>query len=164
MLRWVHEAVFTSKFEKECAPMPRVWSQQTTGAKKESDKVNEMAQYKNFGEFLQKKREAKQITLRKMADMLDITAPYLSDIEKDRRNPPDMDKLEQISSILLLNDEDKTLMFDLAGKKRNSVAPDLPEYIMGREYVAAALRTARDLDADEADWLKFVEELRNRKG
>ena len=62
-----------------------------------------MAQYKNFGEFLQKKREAKQITLRKMAEMLDITAPYLSDIEKDRRNPPDMDKLEQISTILLLS-------------------------------------------------------------
>ena len=113
---------------------------------------------------MQKKREAKQITLRKMAEMLDITAPYLSDIEKDRRNPPDMDKLEQISTILLLSDEDRTLMFDLAGKKRNSVAPDLQEYIMGREYVATALRTARDLDADEADWLKFVEELRNRKG
>ena len=123
-----------------------------------------MATYKNFGEFLQKKREERQITLRKMADMLDITAPYLSDIEKDRRNPPDMDKLEQISAILLLSEEDRSLMFDLAGKKRNSVAPDLPEYIMGREYVAAALRTARDLDADEADWLKFVEELRNRKG
>lgn len=27
-------------------------------------------QYQNFGEFLQKKREAKQITLRKMAEML----------------------------------------------------------------------------------------------
>ena len=123
-----------------------------------------MAQYKNFGEFLQKKREEKKITLRKMAEMLDITAPYLSDIEKDRRNPPDMDKLEQISTILLLSEDDRTLMFDLAGKKRNSVAPDLPEYIMGHEYVAAALRTARDLDADEADWLKFVEELRNWKG
>lgn len=123
-----------------------------------------MAQYKNFGEFLQKKREERQITLRKMAEKLGFTAPYLSDIEKDRRNPPDMDKLEQISAILLLSEEDRTLMFDLAGKKRNSVAPDLPEYIMGREYVAAALRTARDLDADEADWLKFVEELRNRKG
>ena len=123
-----------------------------------------MAQYKNFGEFLQKKREERQITLRKMAAKLGFTAPYLSDIEKDRRNPPDMDKLEHISAILLLSEEDRTLMFDLAGKKRNSVAPDLPEYIMGREYVAAALRTARDLDADEADWLKFVEELRNRKG
>ena len=58
-------------------------------------------QYQNFGEFLQKKREAKQITLRKMAEMLKMSAPYLSDIEKGRRNPPEMDKLDQIAQILL---------------------------------------------------------------
>ena len=121
-------------------------------------------QYQNFGEFLQRKRTEKQITLRKMAEMIGITAPYLTDIEKDRRNPPVMEKLELISQILMLYDEDKTTMYDLAGKKRNSVAPDLPDYIMEHDYVSAALRTARDLDASEADWLKFVEELRQRKG
>ena len=121
-------------------------------------------QYQNFGEFLQRKRTEKQITLRKMAEMIGITAPYLTDIEKDRRNHPEMEKLELISQILMLNDEDKTTMYDLAGKKRNSVAPDLPDYIMEHDYVSAALRTARDLDASEADWLKFVEELRQRKG
>ena len=121
-------------------------------------------QYQNFGEFLQRKRTEKQITLRKMAEMIGITAPYLTDIEKGRRNPPEKEKLELISQILMLNDEDKTTMYDLAGKKRNSVAPDLPEYIMEHDYVSAALRTARDLDASEADWLKFVEELRQRKG
>lgn len=121
-------------------------------------------QYQNFGEFLQRKRTEKQITLRKMAEMIGITAPYLTDIEKDRRNPPEMEKLELISQILMLNDEDKTTMYDLAGKKRNSVAPDLPDYIMEHDYVSAALRTARDLDASEADWLKFVEELRPAKG
>ena len=121
-------------------------------------------QYQNFGEFLQRKRTEKQITLRNMAEMIGITVPYLTDIEKDRRNPPEMEKLELISQILMLNDEDKTTMYDLAGKKRNSVAPDLPDYIMEHDYVSAALRTARDLDASEADWLKFVEELRQRKG
>ena len=121
-------------------------------------------QYQNFGEFLQKKREAKQITLRKMAEMLKMSAPYLSDIEKGRRNPPEMDKLDQIAQILLLSDEERTVMLDLAGKMRNTVAPDLPEYIMERDYVSAALRTARDLDAREADWLRFVEELKQRKG
>lgn len=121
-------------------------------------------QYQNFGEFLQKKREEKQITLRKMAEMLKMSAPYLSDIEKGRRNPPEMDKLDLIAQILLLSDEERTVMLDLAGKMRNTVAPDLPEYIMERDYVSAALRTARDLDASEADWLRFVEELRQRKG
>lgn len=122
------------------------------------------AQYKNFGDFLQKKREEKQITLRKMAEMLGISAPFLSDIEKDHRNPPEMAKLEAISRILALSDEDKSLMLNLAGEARNSVAPDLPGYIMGRDYVAAALRTARDLDAGEAEWMEFVEELKRRKG
>jgi len=120
--------------------------------------------YLNFGDFLQKKRTERQITLRKMAELLGISAPYLTDIEKDRRNPPEMESLEQISKVLNLSEDERAVMFDLAGKKRNAVAPDLPEYIIERDYVAAALRTARDLDASEADWLRFVEELKNRKG
>lgn len=122
------------------------------------------AQYESFGEFLQKKRLENEITLRKMAELIGITAPYLTDIEKDRRNPPEIQKLDKIAEILSLTEEEKAVMFDLAGKQRNSVAPDLPDYIMKRDYVAAPLRTARDLDADEDDWLKFVEELKQRKG
>ena len=118
----------------------------------------------NFGEFLQKKREEKRITLRKMAELLGFSAPFLSDVEKDRRNPPELPKLVQIAEILGLSYEEKETMFNLAGKKRDSVAPDLPEYIMNRDYVAAALRTARDLDAGEEEWLQFVNELKQRKG
>ena len=43
--------------------------------------------YANFGEFISKKRVEKKITLRKMADMLGVSAPFLTDVEKDRRNP-----------------------------------------------------------------------------
>lgn len=103
--------------------------------------------YSNFGEFLQKKREEKKVTLRKMADMLGFSAPFLSDVEKDRRNPPEKDKLDMIVNILGLSEEEKDLMFNLAGRRRNTVAPDWPEYIMERDYVSSALRTARDLNA-----------------
>lgn len=120
--------------------------------------------YRNFGDFIHQKREVAQITLRGMAEMLDLSPAYWSDIEKDRRNPPEMDKLDQIAKILDLSEEDKSIMLDLAGKKRNSVAPDLPDYIMERDYVAAALRTARDLDAGEAEWMQFVSDLKRRKG
>ena len=111
-----------------------------------------------------KKRVEKKITLRKMADMLGVSAPFLTDVEKDRRNPFDMEKLTQLAQILNLSKEENAQMLDLAGKKRNAVAPDLPEYIMERDYVSAALRTARDLDAGEEEWNQFVEELRKRKG
>lgn len=117
-----------------------------------------------FGEFLQRKREESKITLRELAKRLSFSAPFLSDVEKGRRNPPDLAKLEQIADILSLSTADKQTMFDLAGKKRESVAPDLPEYIMSRGYVAAALRTARDLDAGEEEWQRFIDELQERKG
>ena len=122
-----------------------------------------MSDYINFGDFIARKREDRDITLREMARRLEVSAPFLSDVEKDRRNPFDSDRLEKTAAILGLNKADKELMYDLAGKRRNSVAPDLPDYIMERDYVSAALRTARDCDAGEKEWLKFVEELKNRK-
>ena len=121
-------------------------------------------EYLNFGEFIAKKREDKQITLREMARRLEVSAPFLSDVEKDRRNPFDSDRLEKVAGILEMDKQEVELMYDLAGKRRNSVAPDLPDYIMERDYVSAALRTARDLDASEKEWLQFVEELKKRKG
>ena len=128
------------------------------------EKVTRMnEEYLNFGDFIAKKREAKKITLREMAKRLDHSPPYLSDVEKDRRNPFDLAKLDLLASILMLSEDDKTIMLNLAGKKRGEVAPDIPEYIMERDYVSAALRTARDLDAGEEEWLEFVKELKKRK-
>lgn len=120
--------------------------------------------YANFGDFISRKRIEKKITIRKMADMLGVSAPFLTDVEKDRRNPFDIEKLNQLAYILELTKEEKNEMLNLAGKKRKAVAPDLPEYIMQRDYVSAALRTARDLDAGEEEWKHFVEELKKRKG
>lgn len=120
--------------------------------------------YNSFGEFIKDKRVEKGITMRRMAELLGCSAPYLSDVEKDRRNPFDMEKLRRLSRILSLSRNEYELMLDLAGRSRNSVAPDLPDYIMNRDYVSAALRTARDLDAGEEEWKRFVEELKQRKG
>lgn len=118
----------------------------------------------SFGEFIASKREEKKITLREMARLLKITPPYLSDIEKDRRNSPDKEKLDEMAVILSLSDEECNYMYDLAGKKRNSISPDLPDYIMERDYVRVALRKAIDLNVGEEEWKKFIEELEDRKG
>ena len=123
-----------------------------------------MNTYASFGDFIAQKREEKDITLREMAAMMGVSAPFVSDVEKDRRNPYDLERLDKLAGILALSSAEKDLMLDLAGRKRNTVAPDLPEYIMERDYVGAALRTARDLGAGEKEWLSFVEELKKRKG
>lgn len=116
-----------------------------------------------FGEFLSQKRDEKDITLREMARKLGVSAPFLSDVEKNRRAPLTAERLEQVAVILALTEQEKAQMYDLAGKQRGSVPPDLPEYIIDHDYVSAALRTARDLDAGEKEWAKFVDDLKKRK-
>lgn len=118
---------------------------------------------RKFGEFIAAKRIQRNISLRKMAELMGLSAPFWSDIEKGRKNPPKLEKLELLAKHLMLTDEDKSIMLDLAGKERDAVAPDIPAYIMENDYVAAALRTVRDLGANEEDWDKFVEDLKKRK-
>lgn len=115
-----------------------------------------------FGKYISDKRKELQITLRGMARILDIAPAYLSDIEKGRRYPPNMDKLMQIGRILKLTEDEKNIMFDLAGKDKNTISPDLPAYIMSSEKVRVALRKAKDVATDK-DWEEFVEKL-NEKG
>ena len=128
--------------------------------KKMEKKVN----YASFGEFLTSKREEKDFTLRELARKLGVSAPFLSDVEKNRTAPFTKERLDRVAEVLNLTADEKTTMYDLVGKQKNTIAPDLPEYIMTRDYVAVALRTARDLDAGEAEWLKFIEDLKRREG
>ena len=118
---------------------------------------------RKFGEFIAAKRMQRNISLRKMAELMGLSAPLWSDIQKGRKNPPKLEKLELLAKHLMLTDEDKSIMLDLAGKERDAVAPDIPAYIMENDYVAAALRTVRDLGADEEDWYMIVEDLKKRK-
>ncbi|WP_195603701.1 helix-turn-helix domain-containing protein [Clostridium sp. LBM24168] len=114
-----------------------------------------------FGKFITGKRKSLGMTLRGMASELGIAPAYLSDIEKGRRYPPDMDKLKQMAEILKLTEDEKHTMFDLAGEGKNTIAPDLPDYIMSSKKVRVALRKAREV-ATEEDWEEFVKKLDNK--
>ena len=116
-----------------------------------------------FGEYIVAKRLEKDISLRKMAELLDYSAAYWSEVEKGKKNPPSLDKLQQIAKILSLTDEETTQLYDLAMKKRDTIPPDIPAYISENEIIKVALRTARDLGADEEDWKRFINDLKDRR-
>lgn len=113
----------------------------------------------SFGEFIQKKRTEKGITLREMARKLKISAPYLSDVEKGKRNPFNKDRFYELEQILLLTHEERIYMYDLAGKATNTVPADIGEYIIANKYVRDAIREAIYRKADEEDWKGFVDSL-----
>lgn len=111
-----------------------------------------------FGDYLTKRRAELEISLRSLANKLDITPAYLSDIERGRRNPPEAPLLEKMAKELMIIGDEKDRMFDLAGKGRNEVSPDLPDYIMASDVVRVALRRAKGV-ATEEDWLQFIKKL-----
>lgn len=120
--------------------------------------------YESFGQFLHEKRLERKMSYRDLASSLGLSAPYISDMEKGRRNAPSMDVLESLASYFNLSEKEKTMMFDLAGESKNEIAPDLPNYIRDNNSVVVALRTARDLGATQKDWENFVRELRKKRG
>lgn len=113
-----------------------------------------------FGEFVKAKRMEKGISLRKLAEELEIVPAYMSDIEKGRRYPPDKEKIYKIAEVLTLDQEETDTLFDLAAYSRaNGVSPDLSDYVMGVDNLRTALRKARDINAGEDDWQRIIDML-----
>lgn len=118
-----------------------------------------------FGDYLNKKRKA-LMTLRAFAAKVGKVPGYISDVENSRRDPPAYDVLVTFADVLYLSEADCEIFFDLAGKGRDEVSPDLPDYIMKSEVadsVRMALRTAKNSKASVEDWLRFVEEMKNKE-
>ena len=116
-----------------------------------------------FGSFLREKRMARGLTLRGMAAKLDLSPVYMSNIENDRRAAPSQEYLERMALLLQLDKPEREWMLDLAAKsKQNRVSADLPDYIMDREIVRAALRTAKEADATDQEWQEFIDRITQR--
>ncbi|HAE42428.1 MAG TPA: transcriptional regulator [Clostridiales bacterium] len=123
-----------------------------------------------FGALIDAKRrgrgpDGKDIMLKDIAEAMGKTATYLSDIIKGRRNPPEMELMEKMAAILRLDDEEKAEMYDLAGRDRNEVSPDLPEYIMDDDlpHARTALRKAKEKGLGDDFWKKVYDSIEDDK-
>jgi len=116
-----------------------------------------------FGSFIRNRRMARGLTLRGMAAKLDLSPVYMSNIENDRRAAPAQEHLERMAMLLQLDKADRERMLDLAARSRQDrVSADLPDYIMDREIVRAALRTAREAGATDQEWQEFIDRIQKR--
>lgn len=123
-----------------------------------------------FGQYIDQKRRGRgadgaDIMLKDIANTMGVTATYLSDIIKGRRNPPEMKLLEKIAEALHLDENERTELLDLAGRERAEAAPDLPEYIMDANlpHVRIALRRANSKNLGDDFWKKVVEEMDDKE-
>lgn len=116
-----------------------------------------------FGAFVRQKRMALGISLRGLAARLGLSPVYMSSIETDRKPAPVQEKLDKLAEELHLSKADLELFLDLAAASHKMKVPaDLPEYIMERDIVRAALRTAKEVDATDEEWQEFIDRITKR--
>ena len=116
-----------------------------------------------FGSFVRERRIACGMTLRGLAAKLSLSPVYVSNIENDRRAAPVQEYLERLALLLQLGKADREQMLDLAAKSRQDrVSADLPDYIMDREIVRTALRTAKEAAATDKEWQDFIDRINRR--
>lgn len=116
-----------------------------------------------FGQYIQKKRLEKGLTLRKYAEITGMALGHLSDIENENRLAPEnTELLDKMIAVLQLDEQELATAYDLAAEARNTAIPeDLSEYVKGedRQVVVRALRTARDAGAGVAEWEAFIKQM-----
>ena len=116
-----------------------------------------------FGSFAREHRMSRGLSLRNLAAKLEISPVYMSNIETDRKPAPTQEKLDKLVEILGLGQYEAEQLLDLAAKSKNrQVSADLPEYIMERDIVRVALRTAKEVDATDAEWQEFIDRITRR--
>jgi L-glutamine-phosphate cytidylyltransferase len=91
-----------------------------------------------FGACIRNLRLSRGIGLRELARELGISAPYLSDLEKDKRGAPRVELVRTIAQIL---DADAKNIFDLAGKSRSTIASDIEELLIAKPEIVSLLRS-----------------------
>ena len=122
--------------------------------------LNEIApyNYQTFGQFIKARREAMGKSLRSLAAELDMTPTYLNDIEKGNRSAPEK-HLKKMVEVMGITSKNLNCFYDLAGKSRNDVYPDLNPYIGKKQIARIALRKARDINLPDSKWQEFIDNM-----
>lgn len=108
---------------------------------------------KRFGERLRELREGSKKRLKDLADALDCSVVYVSDIELGRRNPPSAERIIKIAKFLK---KDPTELLNLADNERKRIELDINEN--KPKHAKTALLLARSWDHLTDDQVENLEQ------
>lgn len=94
----------------------------------------------DFGEYLEEKRKSRNYSIRAFAKRIDISFTYLADVEKSRSKAFKLEILNKIIEVLQLDGKETDMLYDLAGKSRDTIAPDVEEYLKKNEEIIEEIR------------------------
>ena len=114
-----------------------------------------------FGTYVRERRTELGITLRDLAERLNVSAAYMSDIEKGNRKAP-VSHLEQMLIELAVEPEEIEFFLDLSGCTHSNW-PEINEYLASCKGARDAVRLARDMGLSEQKFLELVNKIGSEK-
>ena len=116
-----------------------------------------------FGEFVKQRREGLGKTIRAFAAEVKMSPAYLCDIENGNRRAPER-YLENFANALgITSAEEINSFYDLAGVSKNGQHSDINGYIETLPSARMALRTAKDNNFTDEDWLELIKYIKSKK-
>ena len=109
-----------------------------------------------FGNFIKHKREEMGFSCRGFAIELGISAVYLSDIENNHRPAPQK-LLKKLMLKLGVQEDEKEAFYDLANLTRETVEPEIIQYLIANPEARKSLRVAIKKNISGKELLEMVE-------
>ena len=117
----------------------------------------------DFGQFISEQKRKHSLQSNELAEMLNISKGYLSQLEHGKRVCPDQELLIRMIEVFNLNDEERSIIFDLYEKASGKLSPDIVEYVQSKDIVKKALRAAKAVNATDSDWEMFIDAIKNEQ-
>ena len=108
------------------------------------------AKAEKFGRYLRELRGKTPQHI--LADAIDRTTIYISNVENGKNLPPDFDQLNKIATVLKLSDEKRLELIDEAALARNTVAQDIFDKLCQHKEL---LHIVRQITPDTIEQLKM---------
>ena len=102
----------------------------------------------DFGLLFRKIRKERKVTLRHVAENIGKSISYLSDIERGRKDPPELNIVEKIEQLFGITDG---RLVSLARRVRSQRPAELARRIQNRQRLQEALFRLDELSDEEID-------------
>lgn len=112
----------------------------------------------NFGNALKKARMAKAITIREVSGYIKKSIGYISDVEHERKQPPDLETVRKMEEFLGVKDG---MLVNLAAKTRKKMPLNLSQRLKARPLLSEVLLRADNLTDEEIK--KVIAQLAERE-
>ena len=112
-----------------------------------------------FGQFISEKRIQRSMTLKELANKMDISDSYLCQLEKGERLNPSINVLERLIINLGLDRDEQWTFYDLYALVNDTISPDIEMYIKENAIIIKVLRTALQNNVNEAEWQDIIDRL-----